>query len=104
MFAIILDRNKQYLVKQDIVIKVDLLDANVDDIISSTDILLFNNGECAFLGSPFVDNKVVKLQVLDHIKDKKKYILKFKRRKHHMKQKGHRQNYTLLKVIFIGDK
>lgn len=104
MFAIVLDRNKQYFMKKDSIVRIDYLKSKIDDLVNLTDILFYNNGESDIIGTPFIENKIVTLQVLKHIKDKKKKILKFRRRKHHMKSMGHRQNYTLLKVIFIGDK
>lgn len=104
MYAIILDRNKQYLIKDGSVIKVDFIDTKIDSFIDIDNVLLFNDGSNVLLGDPYVNNKVVKLKVLSHFKDDKKFILKFRRRKHHMKRMGHRQMYTVLKVFFIGDK
>ncbi len=103
MYAIILDRNKQYLVEKDSVIKADFMDVSVNDFIDINKILLLSDGDKFFFGDPFVNNKIVKLKVLNHVKDDKKITLKFRRRKHHMKRIGHRQNYTVLKVMFIGD-
>lgn len=104
MYAIVLDRNKQYLVKENSLIKVDFIDTDVDSLVSLDTILFFNDDSNMVVGTPFVENKVVKLKVLKHEKDRKKIILKFRRRKHYMKRIGHRQIYTFLRVMFIGDK
>lgn len=104
MYAILLDRNKQYIVNHNSVINVDFMNVAVDTLLDFDTVLLFNNGELSVVGSPYVSNKVVKVKVLGHFKDDKKIILKFRRRKHHMKRIGHRQKFTKLKVFFIGDK
>ena len=43
-------------------------------------------------------------KVINQIKDKKKTILKFKRRKNYIKKIGHRQKYTLVRIISILNK
>jgi large subunit ribosomal protein L21 len=104
MYAIVLDRNKQYLVKENSIFKVDFLNAKLDSFLDFNNILFFNDGINCVLGTPFVENKIVRVQVINHVKDDKKIVLKFRRRKHHMKRIGHRQVCTVLRVIFIGDK
>lgn len=104
MHAIIFDRNKQYYVEKSLVLKVDFLNAKVGDIIEFNDILFFSSSDVTLVGDPFVKGKIVMSKVVDNIKDTKKIIVKFRRRKHHMKKKGHRQKYTLLEVMSIEDK
>jgi large subunit ribosomal protein L21 len=101
MTAIILDRNKQYLVYENSLIKIDFLDTNIGNIIEINKILFLKEDNEELIGKPYIENKVILFQVLKQIKDKKKIALKFKRRKHHMKKKGHRQKYTLIKMIGI---
>lgn len=104
MYALISDRNKQYLVKENCFIKVDFIDVAVNSIINIYDIIFYNNGDNITFGSPFVKDFVVKLEVVNHFKLEKKIALKFRRRKHHIKRIGNRQKMTTLKVIFIGNK
>ncbi|HFL8819546.1 MAG TPA: 50S ribosomal protein L21 [Candidatus Azoamicus sp. OHIO2] len=101
MYAIILDRNKQYLIKDNLSFKVDFLNIETGKIIKIDKILFLNENNETTVGKPFIKNKIILLEVLKHIKDDKKIILKFKRRKHHIKKIGHRQKYTLLKIIGI---
>ncbi|MCW8869598.1 MAG: 50S ribosomal protein L21, partial [Proteobacteria bacterium] len=49
-----------------------------------------------------LDGKKVSAEVLSQGRGKKVRIIKFKRRKHHMKRMGHRQNFTELKITNIG--
>lgn len=104
MYALILDRNKQYLVKENCFIKVDFMDMAINSIIKIDDVILYSNGDEVLFGAPFLKDKVVNLEIVNHFKLDKKSTLKFRRRKHHMKHIGNRQKMTTLKVVFIGDK
>jgi large subunit ribosomal protein L21 len=43
----------------------------------------------------------VEAEVLEQGRHKKVKIIKFRRRKHHMKQMGHRQNFTAVQIKAI---
>jgi len=53
------------------------------------------------VGTPCVAGAKVVAEVAAHGRGEKVKILKFRRRKHHMKQAGHRQAYTELKITGI---
>ncbi len=99
MQAIILDRKKQYMIKIGLNFKIDYIDINIGNIIEIDKILFLKENNTINIGKPFIENKIILLEVLKQIKDEKKISLKFKRRKHHMKKIGHRQKYTLVKTI-----
>lgn len=103
MYAIVLDRNKQYFVKEGDFINVDFLNLSIDSIYNVTDIILFNDGENYIFDSIELKDKIVKFKVVKHFKSDKKIALKFRRRKHHMKRICSRQKNTTLQVIFIGN-
>jgi large subunit ribosomal protein L21 len=104
MYAIIFDRNKQYFVKKGLLFKVDFLNKSVGDVVKFDNVLFFSGDNINLIGDPFIEHKVVISKVISEVKDDKKIALKFKRRKHHMKKKGHRQKYILLEVLSIEDK
>jgi len=60
------------------------------------------NGEDIKIGTPYVAGGKVTATVKSHGRGKKVTILKFKRRKHHMKRQGHRQWYTELEITGIS--
>jgi len=60
------------------------------------------NGEKVNIGAPVVAGAKVTAEVVTHGRHKKVKILKFKRRKHHMKQMGHRQWFTEVKITGIS--
>ena len=59
------------------------------------------NGSDIKVGSPLLNGKVV-ATVERHGKGDKVTIVKFRRRKHHRKQMGHRQHYTEIQITGIA--
>ncbi len=57
-------------------------------------------------GFPFVPNAFVEAQVLEHFKDTKKIVFKFRPKKHYKRNKSHRQSMTRFVVTKgeYGDK
>jgi len=53
------------------------------------------------VGRPFVENVLVKAEIQGNEKGTKDLIFKKKPRKGHKKLRGHRQNYTVLKITDI---
>jgi large subunit ribosomal protein L21 len=53
-------------------------------------------------GQPYVESGKVTAEVISQGRHKKIKIIKFKRRKHHMKQMGHRQYFTEIQVTGIS--
>ena len=102
MYAVIKTGGKQYRVKEGDVIKLETLSGDVGSEISFTDVLMFADGDKITVGVPFIANALVKAEVIEHARHKKVKIIKFRRRKHHMKQMGHRQNYTQVKITAIS--
>jgi len=101
MFAVIKTGGKQYRVKEGDVLKIEQLTADVGSQFDFTDVLMLTDGETVTCGTPFIANAVVSAEVVEHGRHKKIKIIKFRRRKHHMKQMGHRQNYTQVKITAI---
>ena len=63
---------------------------------------MLTEGDNVTCGTPLIANAVVTAEVLEQGRHKKIKIIKFRRRKHHMKQMGHRQNYTQVKITAIS--
>lgn len=102
MYAVIKTGGKQYRVKAGDVLKVEELPVEVGQVIDFSDVLMLTEGDNVILGTPLVKDGLVKAEVLEHGRHKKIKIIKFRRRKHHMKHMGHRQNYTQIKITAIG--
>ena len=54
------------------------------------------------IGAPYVAGGKVTAEVVSQGRHDKVKIIKFRRRKHHMKQMGHRQWFTEIKITGIS--
>lgn len=104
MFAVIKTGGKQYRVREGDVLKFETLPFEVGSEIEFEKVIMLGEGESINCGSPFIPKAVVKGTVMEHGRHKKIHIIKFRRRKHHMKAMGHRQNYTQVRITSISSK
>ena len=102
MYAIVANGGKQYQVAQGDVVRLEKMTAEVGQKIELSDVLMISDGEQQQIGTPHVAGATVTVEVIAQDRAKKVHIIKFKRRKHHMKQMGHRQDYTAVKVVDIA--
>ena len=98
MYAIIKTGGKQYRVQKNDEIYVELLDAKVGETVVFDEVLMHGDT----IGTPLVKGVQVSGTVVKHGKQKKITIFKFKAKKDYRNKKGHRQNYTLVKIEEIG--
>ena len=98
MIAVIKSGGKQYKVAAGQTIKVETLAAEEGKSVNFDSVLMIANGDDVKVGAPYVSGAKVSGTVVSHGRGKKVHIMKFKRRKHSMKQQGHRQNFTEVKI------
>lgn len=101
MYAVIATGGKQYRVQPGSVLRVEKLEAEPGASVEFDQVLLLGDGEKITVGTPLVQGGKVLATVESHGKGKKVDIVKFRRRKHYMRHKGHRQMYTQVKVTDI---
>jgi len=101
MYAVIKTGGKQYRVSKGQTLKVEQLPAEAGQSVDFSEVLMIADGDNIQIGSPVVSGAKVSGEVVEQGRHKKIEILKFKRRKHHMKRQGHRQNYTAVKITDI---
>ncbi len=102
MYAIIQSGGKQYRVAEGDKLKLEKLTVEQGDTVEFDRVLLVANGEQFSVGKPFVEGAKVSAKVVSHGRAKKIEVLKFKRRKHHMKRMGHRQAFTEVEITGIA--
>jgi len=102
MYAVVVTGGKQYRVMQGETLRVELLDVEPGASIEINDVLLIGDGEKVTIGAPKVVGAKVIATVKSHGRLEKVRIVKFRRRKHHRKQMGHRQYYTELEITGIS--
>lgn len=99
MYAVILTGGKQYKVSEGDTIVVEKLEANVGENVEF-EVLMTVDGETVIAGKD-VTAKATAV-VLEHGKDKKVIVFKYKAKKNIRKKKGHRQPYTRVKIEKIA--
>ena len=102
MYAVIQTGGKQYRVSEGSTLKVEMLKAEQGASIELDKVLMITNGDDVKVGAPFIEGGKVTATVKAHGRGKKVTIIKFRRRKHHMKRQGHRQWFTELEVTGIA--
>ncbi len=101
MYAVVFCGGKQHKVSEGDVLSVELLDAATDSTIELDKVLLISDGTNIKVGAPYLDGAKVTAKVIGGHRGEKIKIVKFRRRKHHQKVTGHRQNYTDLQITGI---
>ncbi|HEX7029985.1 MAG TPA: 50S ribosomal protein L21 [Gammaproteobacteria bacterium] len=102
MYAVIETGGKQYRVAQGDVIKVEKLATGAGETVEFDKVLLISDGDSKIvMGAPFVEGGKVTATVKAQGRHRKVEIIKFRRRKHHMKRQGHRQPFTELEITGI---
>ena len=101
MYAVFTTGGKQYRATEGDVLRVEKLDAEKGSTVELDQVLMVGEGDDVRIGTPTVDGGKVMAEVVDHGRGEKIRIIKFRRRKHSMKQMGHRQYYTELKITGI---
>ena len=104
MYAIVATGGKQYRVKEGEKLRVEKLDAEAGDKIELDKVLLVGEGEDVKIGAPYLKGAKVAATVTENGRGDKVKIIKFRRRKHHRKQMGHRQSYTEIEITGIKAK
>lgn len=98
MYAIIQTGGKQYKVSPGDEIKVEKLDAKPGDLVSLDKVLMISGDEGLNVGRPYLKDFFVKARIIRHGKNKKIIVFKYKRRKNYKRKKGHRQQYSLIRI------
>lgn len=104
MFAIVHFGGKQYKVHEKDELQVEKLNLEPGKNIKINSVLLLaeEDGGSLKLGMPFVLGAHVECQVVEHGKGEKIRVFKFHAKKRYHKTQGHRQTYSLIKVLKIS--
>jgi len=102
MYAVFKTGGKQYRATTGDILKIEKLNAEKGATVELDQVLMVGEGENVKVGTPYLKGGKVTATVVDQGRGKKIRILKFKRRKHHMKQMGHRQDFTQIEITGIA--
>jgi large subunit ribosomal protein L21 len=98
MYAIIATGGKQYKVTEGEALKIEKLKTEVGGQVEFDQVLMLVDGEKVEIGTPYLEGVKIIGEVEEQGRGEKINIIKFRRRKHHMKRQGHRQDFTKVKV------
>jgi large subunit ribosomal protein L21 len=103
MYAIIKTGGKQYRVQENDVIEIEKINFKEEDVkeVSFTEVLAVNKDGKMTVGTPVVENAVVKAEILEVAKGPKVIIYKYKSKKDYRKKQGHRQPFMRVKITSI---
>jgi large subunit ribosomal protein L21 len=100
MFAVIKTGGKQYRVAADDVLQVEKVAGNPGDIIEFGEVLVVG-GDTPTLGTPTVAGATVAGEVIEQGRGPKVIAFKKRRRKNSRRKRGHRQEFTLVRITEI---
>ena len=100
MFAVIKTGGKQYRVAAEDKLKVEKVAGEPGDIIQFGEVLVVG-GDNVTLGTPTVSGASVAAEVLDQGRGPKVIAFKKRRRKNSRRKRGHRQEFTLIRITEI---
>lgn len=102
-YAVVSIQGKQYQIKNGDKITVDRLsDTPQGQSIQTTEVLLRRTGDQVQVGSPFITDAKVSLQVVSHVKGKKIDIRKYKAKSRYRRHIGFRPYQSVLEVTSLG--
>jgi large subunit ribosomal protein L21 len=100
MFAVIKTGGKQYRVAADDVLKVAKVEGEPGAIVQFGEVLVVG-GDSVTLGEPAVSGASVAAEVLEQARGPKVIAFKKRRRKNSRRKRGHRQEFTLVRITEI---
>jgi large subunit ribosomal protein L21 len=101
VYAIIESGGRQYRAEVGHTFSVEKLPFEVGEQIEM-DVLLVSNDEDIRVGQPMVEGASVKATIMDQYRGKKIFVWKYRPRKRYRRRRGHRQEYTRLRVDEIN--
>lgn len=104
MYAIVESGGEQIRISEGDTVRVNKIDAGINTEIVIDKVLMLEDGGKAVWGTPYVKGASVKAEIMGSGRYDKIMVLKTTPKKAHNKIRGHRQQYTTVKIkeITIG--
>jgi len=104
LYAIAETSGQQFLFEVNRYYDIDRLNAKEKDMITLEKVLLFKDKDSITVGTPYVKDAKIELEVVSHKRDKKIIVYKMRPKKKTRKKMGHRQELTrvMVKSITVG--
>ncbi len=101
-YAIVESSGQQVWMQPDRYYDLDRIQAEIDETITLSNVLLLKNGKEATVGKPYVNGASVELKVLAHRRGPKIIVYKMRPKKKTRRKNGHRQELTRVMVKSIS--
>ena len=98
-YAVIVTGGKQYRVSEGDTLKIEKIEDK--DSVTFDKVLMIHNGEKSVFGNPVLASAKVTADVVGDGREKKILVFKQKLRKGYRKLRGHRQDFTTVKIKSI---
>ena len=98
MNALIKILGKQYKVKKGDKLRIPYIDKKVGEKLTFDNIMYTDDGKTKKIGKPYIEDLQVEAKLLEHGKEDKIIVFKFKRRKGYQKRNGHKQKFSLIEI------
>ena len=102
MYAVFRTGGKQYRASAGDRLRVERLDVAVGEDVEFDQVLMVGEGADVKVGAPLVAGGKVQGKVIAQGRDDKITIIKFKRRAHYKRVRGHRQCFTEVEITSIS--
>lgn len=103
MLAVISTGGKQYLVSPWQKIKIEKINKKEGSEVSFNEVLLLEKQNKLEIGTPLVKGIKVIGKILKQGRNEKVIVFKYKHKTRHKVKKGHRQPFTEVEILKIGD-
>ena len=100
MFAVIKTGGKQYRVVAEDVLRVDRLEGEPGSVVEFGEVLVVG-GDTPVIGSPTGAGATVAGELLDQVRGRTVIAFKKRRRKNSRRKRGHRQEFSLVRITEI---
>jgi large subunit ribosomal protein L21 len=100
MFAVIKTGGKQYRVAEDQTLQIEKIKGEPGEIVQIGNVLMLG-GDSPQFGSPAIDGASVAAEVISQGRGPKVIAFKKRRRKNSRRKRGHRQEFTLIRITEI---
>ncbi len=103
MYAIMESGGLQFKIEEGAKIKIPKLETKPgDEVVFDKVLLISREDKEPLIGMPYLENARITAEVLSTGKGKKALIYKFKKRVKYRRKRGHRQEYTEIKINKIN--
>jgi large subunit ribosomal protein L21 len=102
VYAIVESGGYQFRAEEGTLLSVPKIEAEIGSRVHLDRVLLYSDGKDLRIGTPAVAGVSVQAEIVSHGKTDKVIVFKFRKRENYRRTRGHRQNFTKVRVTEIS--